>query len=242
MNGKKKTIILFVLFVILMFGASVLYNSLSENYKMDSLVVENEINSSANSSKENDNANTTDSSSENSNTDTTDSSSENNSTNTTDSSSGNNNNTDTASSSSENSNNMTAPDFTVYDSEGNQVHLSDFFGKPIILNFWASWCGPCKMEMPDFNTAYATYKEEISFLMINMTDGSRETIETASSFITEQGYSFPVFYDTDYSAAITYSATSLPTTYFIDANGNLIAHAKGAIDADTLQKGIDMIY
>ena len=229
MNGKKKTIILFVLFVILMFAASVLYNSLSENYKMDSLVVENEINSSANSSKENDNANTTDSSSENSNTDTTDSSSENNSTNTTDSS-------------SENSNNMTAPDFTVYDLEGNQVHLSDFFGKPIILNFWASWCGPCKMEMPDFNTAYATYKEEISFLMINMTDGSRETIETASSFITEQGYSFPVFYDTDYSAAITYSATSLPTTYFIDANGNLIAHAKGAIDADTLQKGIDMIY
>ena len=78
--------------------------------------------------------------------------------------------------------------------------------------------------------------------MVNMTDGSRETVETASSFIEESGYSFPVYYDTNYSAAITYSVSSLPTTYFIDADGNLIAHARGAINDATLQKGIDMIY
>ena len=75
-----------------------------------------------------------------------------------------------------------------------------------------------------------------------MTDGSRETIETASSFISEKGYTFPVYYDTDYDASIRYSVTSLPTTFFINEKGELIAQAKGAIDAKTLQKGIDLIY
>ena len=76
-----------------------------------------------------------------------------------------------------------APDFTVFDLDGNEVHLQDFFGKPIVLNFWASWCGPCKMEMPDFNEKYQELGEEIQFLMINMTDGDRETVETAAAFI-----------------------------------------------------------
>ena len=76
---------------------------------------------------------------------------------------------------------LPAPDFTVYDIDGNPVNLYDFTGKPLVVNFWVSWCGPCQMEMPDFDSAYEAYKEEIAFLMINMTDGSRETIETASS-------------------------------------------------------------
>ena len=59
-------------------------------------------------------------------------------------------------------------DFTVYDEEGNAVKLSDFEGKPVVLNFWASWCGPCKSEMPDFEEAYGEYGEEIQFLMVNI--------------------------------------------------------------------------
>lgn len=135
-----------------------------------------------------------------------------------------------------------APDFTVYDIDGKAYKLSDFRGKPVVLNFWASWCGPCKMEMPDFNTAYGELGDELHFLMVNMTDGSQETQESASSFIAGTGYTFPVYYDTGYEAAIAYSVYSLPTTYFIDAEGYAVAQATGAIDAETLQRGIDMIY
>ena len=135
-----------------------------------------------------------------------------------------------------------APDFTVYDIDGNPVKLSDFFGKPIVLNFWASWCGPCRMEMPDFDAKAKELEGKVHFLMVNVTDGGRETVETASAFIAEQGFEFPVFYDTDMMASNIYGAYSLPTTYFIDADGNGIAHAKGSISEEILQKGIDMIY
>ena len=136
---------------------------------------------------------------------------------------------------------MMAPDFTVYDENGTAVKLSDFIGKPAVVNFWASWCGPCQMEMPDFDEKYQELGSEVNFLMVNMTDGSQETLETAKAFLAEAGYSFPVYFDTDMDAAMTYGVNSLPSTYFIDAEGHAIAVAQGMIDAATLQQGIDMI-
>ena len=132
-----------------------------------------------------------------------------------------------------------APDFTAYDADGNAVQLSDYFGKPLVLNFWASWCGPCKSEMPAFQQAYER-EDGVQFLLVNMT-GGRETQADAEALLAQEGYTFPVLFDLDLDAAMTYGVTALPTTYFLDAEGNLVAWAQGAINEQTLQQGLDMI-
>ncbi len=134
-----------------------------------------------------------------------------------------------------------APDFTVYDAEGNPLTLSSLRGKPVIVNFWASWCSPCKAEMPDFEDAYKTYGEDIQFLIINMTDGERETVDIAKAYVDGMGYTFPVYYDTALSAAYAYGVYSIPATYFINAEGYCIAYANSMLDLETLERGIGMI-
>ena len=134
-----------------------------------------------------------------------------------------------------------APDFTVYDLEGNAHKLSEFRGKPVILNFWATWCGYCKMEMPDFNEKYLEYGEDVHFMMVNVTDGNQETVETASAYVEKEGYSFPVYYDTTLEAAMTYPTSGLPVTFIIDAEGVVIAWQQGMMTGEKLQKGIDMV-
>ena len=135
-----------------------------------------------------------------------------------------------------------ALDFTVQDWEGNMVKLSDFFGKPIVLNFWASWCPPCKAELPDFDDACKKYDGEVVFLMVNMTDNQMETVEVAKDFIKTYGYDFPVYFDVDYQAAMVYGVRSIPQTYFINAEGEAVATATGMISAAQLEQGISMIY
>lgn len=134
-----------------------------------------------------------------------------------------------------------APDFMVQDSNGNTVRLSDFYGKPIVLNFWASWCPPCKSEMPDFNQVYNQLDDQVVFLMVNETDGNRETIENGKSYIEDQGFTFPVYYDIGLEAGYLYNVTAIPTTYFIDKNGNIYNYVKGTVSKDVLMKNIDKI-
>ena len=133
-----------------------------------------------------------------------------------------------------------APDFTVLNEEGEWVKLSDYFGKPIVLNFWATWCYYCKLEMPDFNEAYKLYPD-VQFLMVNATDGVEETMASAKKYIAENGFEFDVFYDTKLDAVSTYYISSFPQTFFINANGELVARSAGMLDLETLQKAIGMI-
>lgn len=135
----------------------------------------------------------------------------------------------------------TATDFTVTDGQGNDVSLSDFFGQPIVLNFWASWCPPCKAEFPEFQKVFTETKEEVQFLMINMTDGQRETVDTASAFIQENQYTFPVYYDTTQEAAYNYGIRSIPTTLFIDKDGYIVSAYQGRISESTLKDEIAKI-
>jgi len=134
-----------------------------------------------------------------------------------------------------------APDFKVEDNSGEVVKLSDMKGKPVVVNFWASWCGPCKSEMPDFNKLYKKYEDEIQFMMVNMTDGGQETKDSASTFIQKQGYEFPVYYDVEYSASNAYNVMSIPATYFITKDGKIAAYANGAINESALEDGISKI-
>ena len=136
---------------------------------------------------------------------------------------------------------MAAPDFTVQDAEGNSVKLSDLFGKPIVLNFWATWCPPCRSEMPDFSAVFEELGEDIHFVMLDAVDGIRETREIGEAYVAEQGFTFPVYYDMEQEAVIQYGIRAFPTTIFIDSEGYVAAGAEGAIDQETLRKGIDMI-
>ncbi len=134
-----------------------------------------------------------------------------------------------------------APDFTVVNENDEDVLLSELTGKPIVLNFWASWCSPCKSEMPTFQKIYEIYGDEVEFVIVNLTDDSRETKDSAMDFISKNRYTFPVYFDVNQSAAYAYSVSSIPTTYFIDSDGKVAAYSQGALDEETLIKGINMI-
>lgn len=137
---------------------------------------------------------------------------------------------------------ISAPDFTVQDENGNDVSLSDFKGKPVVLNFWASWCPPCKAEMPDYQKMVQQYSSQgVIFMMVNMTDGSRETTETAKQFLKERKYTFPAYFDMNSNAANAYCISSIPYSIFIDKDGNIVNAYQGMIDAATMKKNIGAI-
>lgn len=134
-----------------------------------------------------------------------------------------------------------ASDFTVLDRSGKEVKLSDFFGKPVVINFWATWCGPCKSELPAFDSMYNELDGEVEFLMVNLTDGFRETEKSVKEFISDEGYEFPVYFDTEYSAAYAYGVSGIPMSVFINADGTVSDAHVGAMSEETLRNYIKEI-
>ncbi|MBQ7547083.1 MAG: redoxin domain-containing protein [Clostridia bacterium] len=134
-----------------------------------------------------------------------------------------------------------AADFTVLDRNGNQTKLSDHFGKPLVVNFWASWCGPCRNELPAFDAAAKAHAGDMEFMMVNLTDGYSETVDGVNQFIADNGFTFPVYYDTEESAANAYSVYSIPLTVFIRADGTVLDSHIGSMDETALQSYLDQL-
>lgn len=135
-----------------------------------------------------------------------------------------------------------APDVLVVDAESKVVRLSNFLGKPVVINIWASWCEPCKVEMSGFQQQFEAVGDQVQFMMINVTDGENETMESAQAFIEAEGFTFPVYYDVLSNAVMNLGVQTLPTTIFVDAEGNIVAQYSELVTAQMLQDGIDMIY
>lgn len=136
-----------------------------------------------------------------------------------------------------------AKDFTVYDENLREVKLSDYIGTPVVLNFWASWCPPCKAEMPGFNEMSKKYaKEKIAILMINLTDGEKETVSKAQQYLQSNNYDMKVLYDKNLDAANKYNINSIPRTIFIDRDGYIFKdNTAGAISEEELEKQIKLL-
>lgn len=131
-----------------------------------------------------------------------------------------------------------APDFTLNGLDGTPVSLSDLRGKVVVLNFWASWCPPCRVEMPHMQRLYEKYEaENVVVLGINLTS-TEKSPGAAQGFVEEQGLSFPVLLDSKGEVMDTFRIVAYPTTYFIDEEGVIRQVSQGAMNADMLKKAI----
>lgn len=120
-----------------------------------------------------------------------------------------------------------APDFSLPQLNGELLSLSNFKGKPVIINFWASWCPPCRRELPALQAAYASYSDKTGFVAVNV----KEEAGAVSAFATEMGLTFPVALDADGMVSdAAYEVRGLPTTLFVDARGVVAARHVGPLN------------
>lgn len=132
-----------------------------------------------------------------------------------------------------------APDFTLKDLSGNDITLSDYEGKIVILNFWAVWCKYCIEEMPDFNTLDKELKqsEDAVILAVNV----QEPKQTVQDYLTENDIDLEVLMDEDGAIASTYGVSGYPTTFIINPDGSLYTYIPGKTDIEILHKLLDMV-
>jgi len=116
-------------------------------------------------------------------------------------------------------------DATFFDLNGKEVKISDYSGKVIFLNLWATWCPPCRKEMPEMEKLNEKFKDK-NFVMIAVSVG--EDNKTVKNFLSKNKYKFPIFTDNKRDIETKYSTGSIPTTYIIDKNGNILAQFIGA--------------
>ena len=136
-----------------------------------------------------------------------------------------------------------APDFTLTDQFGNSHTLSDYEGQTVFLNFWATWCGPCKMEMPDIQALYEEWGENAGDLVVlgvaGPDIGQEGSAEDIAAFLEENGYTYPVVMDDTGALFYQYGISAYPTTFMIDTAGNVFGYVQGAISREIMDDIVD---
>ena len=131
-----------------------------------------------------------------------------------------------------------APDFTQTDQDGQSHPLSDYQGKTVFLNFWATWCGPCKMEMPDIQALYEDWDENAGELVVlgvaGPNIGQEGSAEDITAFLEENGYTYPVVMDETGTLFYQYGISAYPTTFMIDTEGNVFGYVQGAVSREVM--------
>ena len=131
-----------------------------------------------------------------------------------------------------------APDFTLTDQYGETHTLSDYQGQTVFLNFWATWCGPCKMEMPDIQALYEEWDENAGDLVVlgvaGPGIGQEGSAEDIAAFLEENGYTYPVVMDDTGALFYQYGISAYPTTFMIDTEGNVFGYVQGAVSREVM--------
>ncbi|MCA1796382.1 MAG: TlpA family protein disulfide reductase [Geobacteraceae bacterium] len=122
----------------------------------------------------------------------------------------------------------TAPDFTLENMQGEEVTLSDLRGKVVLLNFWATWCPPCREEIPSMEKLYQHFEgQAFEMLAINVEENGPEVV---GKFFEDKSHSFPILFDPQARAQRLYNVSKYPETFVVDRNGIVVEHVMGAID------------
>ena len=120
-----------------------------------------------------------------------------------------------------------APEIVLTSTDGQEIRLSDLRGKPVLLNFWATWCPPCRAETPDLQATHREIGDKLTIIGVNMTSQDGGDVE---GFLREFGVTYPVLLDPDGTAAKAYNILGLPTSVFIDRNGIVQEVFTGAVN------------
>ena len=134
-----------------------------------------------------------------------------------------------------------ATDFLFTDRSGNEYRLSDFYGKPIVINFFATWCGPCMNEMPGINELSLQYQDQVNFLIINLTSSESISPEEVFTFLSNNGYSFPLYFDTLDQGTTAYNIDAIPLSVFISEDGHVVGTNVGSLEKDQMQELIEKL-
>ncbi|MCL2332021.1 MAG: TlpA family protein disulfide reductase [Actinomycetia bacterium] len=132
------------------------------------------------------------------------------------------------------------PDFTMTDANGNPVTLSSFKGMPTIMNFWATWCPPCREELGSFQKMYDQYGTQVNFVMLNV-GGRGDTVASVQKFCKDKGYTFPVYFDESNDGTTLFGVTGIPETIFLNAQGLSYGKVVGGMPESMLAQGMGLL-